>query len=371
MKPLFKNHIDSIRPYEPGKPLEEVQRELGLREVIKLASNENPLGTSKKALRAIRKFASRVFLYPDGNAYYLKRKLAELIGVSENHLILGNGSNEIIEFLVKGFVKEGDKVVSSACSFLVYPLVTRTLGGQFVEVPMKDFRYDLKGILKQINGKARLIFIANPNNPTGTYVHRDEVHEFVDKVPEEVMICFDEAYFDFVEAADFPDTLSYVKRDKPNVIVLRTFSKSYGLAGLRVGYGIAPPELVAYLNKIRQPFNVNSMAQMAALAALEDRDFLKRTKEAIREGKGFLYKEFDRLGFRYFPSEANFILVDIQKDGEEMFRLLLKRGVIVRSMKAYGLDTFIRVTIGKPNQNRKFVSELKQLIQTMEKGVLS
>ena len=288
MKKLFKDYIQDIVPYEPGKPIEEVERELGLLGVTKLASNENPLGPSRKALRAMRAALRRVHLYPDGGCYELKNRLAEEHGLPADQFIIGNGSNEIIELLARGFLNEGDKVISSDCSFLVYPLITKACGATYVPVPMKDFRYDLKGILEQIDERTKLIFIANPNNPTGTYVKSDEVEDFLSKVPKDVIVCFDEAYIDFVEAKDFPYLLFHVKANKPNVILLRTFSKSFGLAGLRVGYGMASKELIGYLGKVRQPFNVNRIAQIGAKAALDDRLFLWRTKRLVSRGRLYL-----------------------------------------------------------------------------------
>ncbi len=363
MNKTFKDYINQIQPYEPGKPIEEVERELGVSNAIKLASNENPLGPSRKALRAIRRALRKIHLYPDGGCFYLKRRLAEELGVSENQLIIGNGSNEIIELLARGFLSAGDRVIASDGSFLVYPLITKVCGAEFVSVPMKDFRYDLKAILEKMDARTRLVFIANPNNPTGTYVTSGEVEDFLSKVPRETIVCFDEAYYDFVDARDFPYTLFHVKSNKPNVILLRTFSKSYGLAGLRVGFGVANSDLIGYLNKVRQPFNVNQLAQVGACAALDDKRFLWRTKRLISREKLYLYKKFDQMGIRYIPTQANFILFDIGKDASQVFEGLLKRGIIVRAMKAYGFPTQIRVTIGKRSENRAFIHVLKRVLK--------
>ena len=357
----FKDYIESIRPYEPGKPIREVERELGLHRVIKLASNENPLGPSRRAVRAMRRALREAHLYPDGSCYYLKKKLAEELGIGENQLVIGNGSNEIIELLGRGFLSPGDQVISSAASFLVYPLLTQACGAEFIEVPMKDFRYDLKGILERITEQTRLIFVANPNNPTGTYVTRDEVEDFLAKVPKEVVVCFDEAYIDFVEAKDFPFLLFHVKTEKPNLMVLRTFSKSFGLAGLRVGYGMGAPQLIQYLHKVRQPFNVNSIAQAGALAALDDRLFLWRTKHLVSRGRKYLYRRLKRLGLTAIPSQANFILMDTGHDADEVFQAFLRQGVIIRSMKAYGLPTWIRVSVGRRSENARFIRVLRKL----------
>jgi histidinol-phosphate aminotransferase len=360
-KKFYKEHISSIRPYEPGKPIKEVERELGLKRVIKMASNENPLGPSRKALRAMRRALREVHLYPESSCFYLKKRLAEELGIGESQLIIGNGSNEIIELLARGFLAEGDQVISSECSFLVYPLIAQACGAEFIQVPMKDFRYDLRGILERITERTRLIFIANPNNPTGTYVTQDEVEDFLSKVPKEVVVCFDEAYVDFVEAKDFPYLLFHVKTERPNVIVLRTFSKSFGLAGVRVGYGMGSPELVSYLHKIRQPFNVNSIAQAGAAAALDDRLFLWRTRFLVSRGRRYLYRRFKRYGLHFVSSQANFVLIDTGRDADEVFQFFLENGVIIRSMKAYGLPTWIRVSVGRRSENSKFIRILRRL----------
>ncbi len=356
----FKKHIQSIKPYEPGKPIKELQREYGIRNVTKLASNENPLGPSSKALRAMRKAIRDVHLYPEGCCYYLLNRLAKELEIDPKHVIFGNGSNEIIELLVRGFLSEGDEIISSEKTFLVYPILTQVAGATFRAVPMtQDYRYDLEGILAAITPKTKLIFIANPNNPTGTYVTAQEVEAFLQKVPENIMVCFDEAYVDFVDATDFPQMLSYIKAGKPNVVVLRTFSKAYGLAGLRVGYGLASKEVMAYLHNVRQPFNVNSIAQAAATAALDDAFFRWRTKWLVVRGRKYFYRKLKRLGLEYLPSQANFILINMKMDGHEVYEYLLKQGMIVRPMTSYQLPDWIRVTIGRRSQNAQLVKLLK------------
>ena len=365
---FYKPAVEAVRPYEPGKPIKELEREMGLTRIIKLASNENPLGPSGKAVRAMRRALREVHLYPESRCFYLVKRLAEELGVSEKQIIIGNGSNEIIEFLTRGFLSEGDEVISSEISFLVYPILAQVSGARFVPVAMKDFRVDLPGILNRVTERTKLIFIANPNNPTGTYVTAFEVENFIAKVPKNVVVCFDEAYVDFVEAQDFPHMLFHVKTEKPNVILLRTFSKSYGLAGLRVGYGVGAPEMIGYLHKIRQPFNVNSLAQVAATAALDDRFFLWRTKRLASRGRRYLIRHFERMGLRYLPSQANFVLVDIGYDGDEVFQHLLGQGMIVRSMKAYGLSTWIRVTVGRRGQNAQFCRLLKKYLKVKKES---
>ncbi len=360
-KRIYKEYVESIRPYEPGKPIHEVERELGLTHVVKMASNENPLGPSRRALRAMRRALRQAHLYPDGSCADLKRRLAEELRIGEKQLLIGNGSNEIIEFLARGFLSEGDQVISSESTFLVYPLIARSCGAEFVAVPMKNYRYDLRGILERITERTRLIFVANPNNPTGTYVTRDEAEDFITKVPKDVVVCFDEAYVDFVEAKDFPYLLFHVKTERPNLIVLRTFSKSFGLAGVRIGYGMGAPGLIQYLEKIRQPFNVNSIAQAGALAALDDRLFLWRTRHLVSRGRKYLYRKLHRLGFRFLLSEANFILVDVGRDSEGVSHDFLRHGVILRSMKAYGLPTWVRVTVGRWSENHRFIRVLRTI----------
>ncbi len=360
---IFKEHIRTLKPYEPGKPIKELEREMGLRRVIKLASNENPLGPSRKALHAMRRAIREVHLYPESTCFYLVKRIAQELGVQENQILVGNGSNEIIELLARGFLSEGDEVLSSETSFLVYPILAQVCGARFVGVPMKDMRYDLEAILKAITERTRIIFVANPNNPTGTYVTTTEVENFLARVPKHVLVCFDEAYVDFVEARDFPHMLFHIKAGKPNVVLLRTFSKAYGLAGLRVGYACAPADLVAYLHKVRQPFNVNSVAQAAAAAALDDRFFLWRTKWLVSRGRKYLTLHLERLGLKVVPSQANFLLVDTGRDADDVFKALLGHGLIVRSMKAYGLGTWIRITVGRRGQNAQCVRLLKAYLK--------
>ncbi|MBI4398980.1 MAG: histidinol-phosphate transaminase [Candidatus Omnitrophica bacterium] len=362
-QPAYKSHIEAIQCYEPGKPIEEVQRELGLRNVIKLASNENPLGPSKKVIAAIQKAGRSVHLYPDGGMFRLKKALAKYHEVKPSEIIVGNGSNEIIELLVHGFIEPGDAVVSSDLTFLVYPLATQAAGGKYIHLPMKNFRYDLRALAKAVSVKTRLVFIANPNNPTGSYVSQEELDRFIDSTPPNVIICLDEAYVDFTDAKDFPRSLDYIKKKRrQNVVLLRTFSKSFGLAGLRLGYGLANETLIGYLHKIRQPFNVNSVAQAAGEAALADTAYLSQTRNIVLQGRNFLESQFRGLGLYYVPSQANFVLVCVKKNAREIFQKLLKRGVIVRDMRAYGLNEWIRVTVGKPAENRLFVRELKKIL---------
>lgn len=368
MSKLARENILKIKPYEPGKPIEEVQRELGLKEVIKLASNENPLGPSPKAVEAIRRSLSNLNRYPDGNCFYLKRKLAAKLKVKPENLIVGNGSDELIVLAMRALVNEGEEVIIAKPTFLVYEIAAQAVGAKIVFVPLKNFKYDLVAMKKKINPKTKIVFMANPDNPTGSYVNKKEVEVFLKDLPESVIVYFDEAYAEVVGEKDYPNTLKYL--NTKNVIIARSFSKAYGLAGLRIGYAVSCPDFINYMNRVREPFNVNSLAQVAAVAALDDKVFLSRTKNLLKEGKVYLYKNFKKLGLKYIPSATNFILVEVKKDSSEIFRKLLKLGVIVRDMKAWKLNTFIRVTIGTKAENKKFIEALeKTLVQRSASSV--
>jgi len=354
---MVNSKILEIIPYQPGKPIEEVKREMGLKEVIKLASNENPLGPSPKAVSAIRKALSKINRYPEGSCFYLRQALSKKLKVKPANLIFGNGSDEIIDIIIKTFSSPGDQILTSEATFLEYKIIARQNGRGVRTVPLRDFRYDLAALKAGVTPKTRIIFIANPNNPTGTYVNTQEVAGLLSGLPENIVVVFDEAYLEFVEKKDFPRSLDYVKSGK-NVVILRTFSKIYGLAGLRIGYAIANEECISYLECSRQPFNVNMLAQEAAIAALGDMGFVDKTKKLVSQGKRYLEKELKRLGLEFVPSAANFILIDLKEDGFKVSRDFLKKGVIVRDMRQYGLDNFIRVTVGLRKENERFVKTL-------------
>jgi histidinol-phosphate aminotransferase len=358
---MINKKISEITPYQPGKPIEELKRELGIKEVVKLASNENPLGPSPRALLAISRALSKVNRYPDGSCFYLRRRLSKKLKVKPGNIIFGNGSDEIIDIIIKTFSVPEDEVITSESTFLEYKIIAQQNGRKVRTVPLKDFRYDLERIKENIGPKTRVIFIANPNNPTGTYVNRSAVDKFLNSLPADIVVVFDEAYLEFANSKDFPLSLNYFRQGK-NVIILRTFSKIYGLAGLRIGYGIAREEFIRYLERARQPFNVNSLAQEAALAALDDTIFIRKAKKAASDGKQYLYGELDSLKINYLPSAANFILINLKQDGLKIFNQLLEEGVIVRDMCQYGLKNFIRVTIGTEKENRKFVIALKKVL---------
>src|SRR5712692_2537442 len=324
--PLVAENILRLQPFVPGKPIEEAQREYGLTDFCKLASNENALGPSPLALAAIHDAAMNVGLYPDAACYQLTRDLAAHWGVEPENLIIGNGSDEIIQFLGLAFVQPGDEVLTARPSFVRYEAAAVLNGGILIEVPLRDHRFDLEAMAERLSDRTRVIFIANPNNPTGTMVTRAAVERFLERVPERAIVAMDEAYFEYVDTPVFPDSWEYVRQGR-NVIVLRTFSRIYGLAGLRFGYGMARPELIRYLRQVREPFNVNSLAQAAACASLRDPDQVERSRRMNREGKAMLGAAFDAMGLPYAPTEANFILVDVQQDSRAVYEALLQRGV--------------------------------------------
>jgi histidinol-phosphate aminotransferase len=360
LKELVRKNIQGVTPYIAGKPIEETKRQLGLKQVIKLASNENPLGASPKAKEAIKRGLEGINRYPDSNSFYLKKKLAKFKGVEPSNITLGNGSDELIDIIVKTFVEEDENIITADVTFLEYEIISKVLGRQVKKVPLRYFKYDLESIRKRIDKKTKLIFVSNPNNPTGTYVTKYEIEDFISSLSDNVILVLDEAYDTFIDVDDFPNSLKYIKNK--NIIVLKTFSKAYGLAGLRIGYALAQAELISYMERARQPFNVNSLAQTAAIACLDDKKFLQKTRTVVLEGKNYLYDALTKLGLAYVPSVTNFILIDLGRDCLDVFRELLKFGVIVREMKQYGLKNFIRVTVGTKKENERFIKVLKKII---------
>jgi histidinol-phosphate aminotransferase len=352
--------IRTLTPYPPGKPIEEVEREYGIADSIKLASNENPLGPSPKALEAIAATLERLHRYPEGNCYYLRRELAARLDVPEASLIFGNGSNEIIELIVRTFLQPGEDAVMSDQAFIVYSLIVQAAGGRRRSVPLRSFTHDVEGIAAAITPQTRVVFLANPNNPTGTIFFEHDWEQFLSLVPRDVVVVMDEAYAEYVEDADYPDSLAAVREGR-NVIVLRTFSKIYGLAGLRVGYGVAPSALVDLMDRVRQPFNVNSLAQAAARAALGDAAHVERSRACNRGGMALLRGECERLGVDVVPSWANFLLIRVG-DGAGVYQKLLERGVIVRPMGVYGFPEHVRVTVGTAKENERFVAALAEVL---------
>ncbi len=355
---LANTHILGIAPYEPGKPIEELEREFGVHDAIKLASNENPLPPSERVQRAIASALGSLNRYPDGSGFYLRQALAKKHDFAQDQVFVGNGSNELIELAVRTFLKPGDEAIVPHPSFVVYPMIVQAAGGIRVMVMLKDYRLDLEAMARAITPMTKMVFIANPNNPTATIVTADEVEAFMARVPDRTIVIFDEAYIEFAMGTDFPDAMDYVKQGR-KVIVLRTFSKAASLAGLRVGYGVADADAVALMNRIRQPFNVNSLAQVAALAALEDESHVLECVRMIEAGRHYLYDEFNNLGVKYVPSRANFILVDVGRSASDIYQRLLKEGVIVRPMTPFGMESALRITVGTPQENRRLVKALK------------
>jgi histidinol-phosphate aminotransferase len=358
----FSPVLSDLPVYQPGRPLEEVARELGLpaRDIVKLASNENPIGPSPLALAAMRRALAQANLYPDGNAFYLKQKLASKLGVAPANLILGNGSNELLEFIGHALLSPGAQAVVSQYCFAVYPIVTALFGGKLVVVPARDYGHDLEAMLAALTPATRVLFVANPNNPTGTVAPPAQLAAFADAVPDNVALVLDEAYIEFL---DEPlDLLPEIRSGrKPNLILLRTFSKIYGLAGLRLGYGIGHPDLIAQLEKTRQPFNINAIAQAGALAALDDAAHAGRTRRLNARGLRFYARAFRKLGLQFVPSSANFILVRVGQ-GQRVFDEMQKLGVIVRPMAGYQLPEWVRISIGTPKQNQRCLDALKTVL---------
>jgi histidinol-phosphate aminotransferase len=356
---MVSDGIRAIIPYKPGKPIEDLEREMGIKDSLKIASNENPIGPSPKAVEAIRAALPNLHRYPDGNATVLKEKLAKKLGVTTANLIIGNGSNEILELALRTYLGSGGSVVYSEHAFIVYKLVTQAAGGRGISVPMSGFTHDLKKMAKAIEKDTRLVFVANPNNPTGTFNTKKEIEALIEALPEKCILVLDEAYKEYVENPSYPDSLKYL--DRP-VIVARTMSKLHGLAGLRLGYGVAQEDIIQYMNRVRQPFNVNSLAQIAAAAALDDTEHQEKARKVNREGMSYLTEKLKAMDLTWVPSVANFILVNVEKPGTEVFQALLHKGVIVRPMAEYDYPEYIRVTIGTKEQNMRFIKALGEVL---------
>lgn len=358
---MIADHIANLRPYIPGKPIEEVQRELGITDIIKLASNENPLGPSPHALDALLRTAAGVALYPEGSAPTLRRAVSHAMQMPEETLIFGNGSDEVLHLIAQTFLQPGDEIIQGDPSFTMYELYALQLNAVAVKVPLKNFAHDLDAMADAVTEKTRIIFIANPNNPTGTLVRRAEVETFLDRLPQNVLVVLDEAYDEYVTDPDKPDLRPLVLEGR-NIVILHTFSKAYGLAGLRVGYGMTRPEIAEVLNRIRSPFNVNLPAQAAAAAAIADRDHVARTVALNTLGRSYFYSEFEKMGLEYVPSEGNFVLVNVGSDSRVVFEALQRLGVIVRSTYGMGLPQHIRVTTGTMLQNERFIAALRKVL---------
>jgi len=361
LKKLVNKGIDGLSPYEPGKPIEDLERELGIKNAVKLASNENPVGPSPKIIDSIEKIVKETHRYPDGNATRLKAKISRKFNILENQVTVGNGSNDIIEFVARSFLGPNDSAVYSEHAFAVYPLVVRAVGAMGIEVPAKNFSHDLEAMLDSIEENTKLIFIANPNNPTGSFIEQSELLNFLEKVPEEIIVLLDQAYFDY-SSFETSDLEFDVLERFPNLVISRSFSKAYGLAGFRVGYSVSSIEIADYLNRVRQPFNANSLALYAAEIALDDDQFIKKCLELNFEQKQILFNGLQASGFECLPSRANFISFDCGEDSNDAFNKLLLEGVIVRSLRVYKMPNFLRVSVGLPEENLTFLEKIKSTL---------
>jgi len=355
-------YILSLEPYKPGKPLEELEREYGITDSIKLASNENPLGPSPLAVKAIRDSLGKINRYPDGSGHDLVEKIAGALGVEGRCIVPGAGSDEIIGMLTRAFLGPGTEAIIPKPTFLMYEICVVGNGATPVFIPLNSLTMDLDAMREAVTDRTRMVFICNPNNPTGTVVHRPAFEHFLDGLPDHVVVVLDEAYFEFVRDPNGFSGIEYLDSTRP-VVVLRTFSKAYGLAGLRIGYGVMPAAVADVLHRVRQPFNAGSLAQIGAVAALADDSFLKKTVTLVHQGLDFLYEELDRLGVRYFPTQANFFLIDVDRDADQVFADMLRQGVIVRSMASYGYPRYIRINVGLPEENARFLDALKRVLE--------
>jgi len=355
--------LDAIKPYVPGKPIEEVQREYGLTDVIKLASNENPIGTSPKALQAVEAALPNLNLYPDGQSYYLRQAIADHLDVRAEQVTASNGADGAIMQVCMAYLDQGDEVIVSRSSFPIYDIYTNVMRARLIKTPLKDYGLDLDAMAAAITDRTKLIFVCNPNNPTGTIVTAREVDAFMRRVPDRVLVVFDEAYYEFVDSGDYPDTLPFVREGRKNVLIMRTFSKIYGLAGIRLGCAIGDPDVLAPMLKVKEPFAVNLPAQAAGIAALQDEAFLRKSASANHAGRLFLYGEFERLGLFYVRSHTNFVLVRVGPPAGVAVSELLKRGVIVRPCTGYDLPEFLRITVGTPEQNARLIETLEYVLR--------
>lgn len=355
-----RKEIKKIRTYIPGKPIEEVQKELGLKDVIKLASNENTIGPANIVKNIIREKLNNINRYPDGSCYELIKILSKNLKVRKENVLAGNGSDEILVMIALAFINKGDEIIISEGTFSEYEFASQIMGAKIIKIPLKNYKYDLKSMSKKINNKTKVIFLANPNNPTGTIFSENELLKLLKVADKKVLIVLDEAYYDYITSKEYPDSLNLLKKYS-NIAVLRTFSKAYSLAGLRIGYIVASSNVIKTLYKVRQPFNVNILAQAAAIKAIEDKNHIKLSKNINEEGKKYLYDEFKKLSINYVDTEANFIFINLKVNADIIFKKLLKEGIIVRPMAFFGFPKAIRVTIGTKEENKKLINAIKKL----------
>ncbi len=361
MKQLMRKCVEKLKPYPPGKPIEELERELGIYGSIKLASNENPLGPSPKAMRVVTENLKNMHRYPDSNAYYLREKLADKFGLQMSKIMVGNGADELIELVAQTFLSPGEEVIIPQHAFLLYETFALSFDGKPVMVPLSDFSVDLRAMIKAVTTHTKIVFINNPHNPIGKAIARDEMSQFLNDLPSDVIVVLDEAYIEFATDPNVGSGLEFLD-SYPLLVALRTFSKIYGLAGLRVGYGFASEMITDAVNRVRQPFNVNSLAQVAALAALDDDEFVEKTLTLTKQGLAYLYAQLDRMGLNYIPTQANFLLIKAPPSAQETYGRMLKEGVIIRPMDSYGLEDYIRVNVGLPEENERFIETLEKIL---------
>ncbi len=360
---LCRKTILDLIPYVPGKPIEEVKRELGIDDIIKLASNENPLGPSPKALAAMKDALDNIALYPEGSCHDLRNELAKFLGVGTDNLIFGCGADEIIHFLGIAFLEDGDEIIQGYPSFMQYKAASTLMGCKTHLVPLNDkWEHDIDAMLAKVNDKTKLFFITNPNNPTGTLLDSSVIEKVLKALPERCILVLDEAYYEFADDPSYTKSIEWVKEDK-NVFVMRTFSKVYALAGIRVGYGVAAKRIIDLIERVRGPFNVNSVAQVGAVASLRDPEQLRRSREQIARSKAYIYKALEEMGIEYTPTQANFIWINVKKNCREVFQDLMKLGVIVRTGDIFGHPTYLRVTFGTDEQNERFIKSLKEVLK--------
>jgi histidinol-phosphate aminotransferase len=363
VKQLARKCVANLPPYPPGKPIEELEREMGIFGSIKLASNENPLGPSPKSMQAITENLHKIHRYPDANTYYLREKLARKFNLPMSNVMIGNGSDELIDLTLHTFLWPDEDVIVPMPGFILYETFAKACEGTVVTVPLSNFRIDLQAILKAVSPRTKIIFINSPHNPAGTAVTREEISAFLNALPSDVIVVLDEAYIEFATDPNVASGIEFLD-SYPLLVVLRTFSKLYGLAGLRIGYGLASEAITENINRVRQPFSVNSLAQVGALAALDDNEFVEKTLTVIKEGLAYLYAQLNRLGLEYVPTQANFFCIKTPLGAQETYRRMLDQGVIVRPMESFGLRDYIRINVGLPEENKRFINTLEKVLSS-------
>ncbi|NLY76561.1 MAG: histidinol-phosphate transaminase [Tissierellia bacterium] len=364
-KNLFRRELANLMPYVPGKPIEEVQKEYGIEEVIKLASNENQLGPSPKAVEAVKREAENINMYPDPGSMELRQAIAKKLGIEVENIVVGNGGEQILQIIAQTFINEGDEIIAADTTFTILGIAVDHMGGKCVSIPMDGYKQNFKGFIENINEKTKLIYVCNPNNPLGNIATKEEIDYLIKNVPDDVVVVIDEAYYDFAKVnPDYPETVSYLK-EKSNIIILRTFSKVTGIAGVRIGYAITSKEIATEMSKVKGTFNVNRLAQAAALGALEDEEHIKKTVELNYKSLGMMEEAFEELGLEYVKSNANFVFVNVGKDSRTVAQELLKRGIVIKAGDIWGWNTWLRVSTGTLEQTEKFLAALKEVLKEL------